>query len=403
MARFTTNIPKISKSLQQAIDLTSSNSEMVKAARLSQHNLITDVSNTTRLLQEAIRIPDSIAQMLNATSLSLTDAHTAALSSLNVLGLNGSTAEMIKVQAEMITAGFPQLGTLNLTGYAADMIKAQEVITAGLPQLDTLGMTGYAADMIKAQEMLTAGLPTLDALSLTGHTAEMIKATRFSQQDIINDALRSTAFLNDTNGLDGIFNQSLKALSMPEYFASAAEIIERNLSDNDYMSSIPSAELNLDNDVDLQSAIDTEDVNLFKKWFEQLPIILQLLLVFIFIQTLQPVVNNITANLITPYVEEAISDWSNSDRDKVKVLKKLTFEGFDTPMSDLRFISGDNVQLREMPSIKSEAIDELRIGRIVVFLSKERNWTEVMVQYDEGEPMIGWVFTRYVKRFNNIK
>lgn len=403
MAQFTTSIPKISKSLQQAIDLASSTSKRVKAARLSQHNLVTGVSNTTKLLQEAIRIPDSIAQMLNATSLSLTDAHTAALSSLNVLGLNGSSAEMIKVQAEMITAGFPQLGTLNLTGYAADMIKAQEVITVGIPQLDTLDITGRAADMIKAQEMLTAELPTLDALSLTGYTAEMLKATKFLQQDIINDALRSTTFLNDTNGLDGILNQSLKALSMPEYFASAAEIIERNLSDNDYMSSIPSAELNLDNDVDLQSAIDTEDVNLFKKWFERLPIILQLLLVFIFIQTLQPVVNNITANLITPYVEEAISDWLNSDRDKVKVLKNLTFERFDTLMSDLRFISGDNVQLRKMPSIKSEAIDELRIGRIVVFLSKERNWTEVMVQYDEGEPMRGWVFTRYVKRFNNVK
>jgi hypothetical protein len=39
------------------------------------------------------------------------------------------------------------------------------------------------------------------------------------------------------------------------------------------------------------------------------------------------------------------------------------------------------------------------LGQVVTVLSKNKNWIEIMYEYDNGEIMHGWVFTRYTTKF----
>ncbi|WP_362816913.1 SH3 domain-containing protein [Aeromonas dhakensis] len=51
------------------------------------------------------------------------------------------------------------------------------------------------------------------------------------------------------------------------------------------------------------------------------------------------------------------------------------------------------------PSTNYEIYDELISWQVVTVLNKRRNWIEVMHEYEDGEPMSGWVFTRYTAKF----
>ena len=114
---------------------------------------------------------------------------------------------------------------------------------------------------------------------------------------------------------------------------------------------------------------------------------------FMFVQIILPQLNSISANLITPYVDEFISDIS--DKDKVRTLKKMDLKELGVPLQSIRFISANNVRLRESPNIKSEVIDMTRLGQVVIFLEKNRNWTNV------GELMTDHFVTEVIKQ--NIK
>jgi uncharacterized protein YgiM (DUF1202 family) len=112
-----------------------------------------------------------------------------------------------------------------------------------------------------------------------------------------------------------------------------------------------------------------------------------------------PQVNSISANLITPVVESYLEASEETDRQKVKGIKNIPLALKDVDTTDLRFITGDNVRLRAGPSTNSEIYDELTLGQVVTVLTKKRNWIEVMYEYEDGESMSGWVFTRYTAKF----
>lgn len=63
----------------------------------------------------------------------------------------------------------------------------------------------------------------------------------------------------------------------------------------------------------------------------------------------------------------------------------------------LRVITGNNVNVRTQPSIKSKAIDKLYLNDTVEVIEKKKNWTKV--SYEVGTAKIeGWIFTRYTKK-----
>ena len=405
MNRFTTKPPKIHAAILEANRMTRSVDEAVKATKIGQLDISLKAAKTTLSIMEGLNMPDYKALALEADSVTQSFAEavkaaqigqldiclSAAKNTLSIMErLNMPDYKALALEANRVTQSFSeavkaaQVGQL---GISLDAAKSTLSIMEGM------GMRDYAATVLEANRV-------------TQSFAEAVKAAQAGQLNSISNALNFTGSFGGVDELYAAIGQSMATLSKPDYFSSAVEVLESKVFNEDCLST---DEFTVENEKDLQSTIESKNVNSFKANFERLPLSIQLLLILVFVQIfpllfehiLLPQINNISANLITPHVDKIISGSFPSDRDKIKALKQLTFDEFDTSISGLRFISGDNVQLRREPNTKSEAIDNLNIGKVVVFLSKDRNWTEVMVQYDEGSSIVGWVHTRYVKKFNS--
>jgi len=141
-----------------------------------------------------------------------------------------------------------------------------------------------------------------------------------------------------------------------------------------------------------------KDAKVFISAFLKIPSVIQAVIIFFFLQIFLPQLNNISSNILTPYVEEIIGTSDRTDKEIVKEIKKIPASYIGIDISKLRFITGSNVRLRQKPSTTSQIIDELDIGQIVEVLNKKKNWIQVKVIYEEGH-LVGWVFTRYTAKF----
>lgn len=195
------------------------------------------------------------------------------------------------------------------------------------------------------------------------------------------------------------FYKSIAALAQPAYFQSAVNIFNKQSLPTETLIEQINVEVDEEKIEERLSCVsNSSDLSTFSIQFEKLPGYIQLIIIFIFMQILLPQLNNITANLVTPYVEEYLSSSSNNKNIKIKEISVIAKrEKIET--TRLRFITGDNVRLRFGPSTSSEILDELQLGQVVTVLSKKKNWIEVQYSYDNNEILHGWVFTRYTAKF----
>ena len=133
--------------------------------------------------------------------------------------------------------------------------------------------------------------------------------------------------------------------------------------------------------------------------FKKLPSIIQVILLFCFIYIILPQINNITANILTPYVQELFKNNKQTQREQINTAKKISVKEYSINVQNLRFITGNNVRLRLKPSTSSQILDELVIGQVVTILERRKNWIKVEYMYEDEETLKGWVFTRYTARF----
>ncbi len=189
-------------------------------------------------------------------------------------------------------------------------------------------------------------------------------------------------------------NSSSLLVGEPSYLSELASIISTiDISALDVSS--------LENELE-KSCSQLEKVdggNSFVNVFRNLPPFVQAIFYYILINVFLAQVNSISANLLTPIVENYLESIVASDREKVKGIKKIPLSIGSVDTDGLRFITGNNVRLRINPSTNSEIIDGLVLGQVVTVLSKKRNWIEVMYEYENGESISGWVFTRYTAKF----
>ena len=115
---------------------------------------------------------------------------------------------------------------------------------------------------------------------------------------------------------------------------------------------------------------------------------------------LVPLFISISANLLTPVVKSYLDDNDSPKQVSVNKIKKLPSNLANVVTDGLRFITGNNVHLRKAPSTSAKVLDEMIFGQVVTIVSKKRNWIEIMYEYDSGDTMQGWVFTRYTKKFH---
>lgn len=226
-----------------------------------------------------------------------------------------------------------------------------------------------------------------------GAIAETMKSTQhmreiFGAGSAFAEAMRTSQHMQE------ILGSSLASLSNVKNFSSAVNLINQEMALEGY------AESNIIDPKTIESSIGSlssaDNSKLFAELFSRIPLAIQL---FLLLHIILPQLNSISANLLTPYVNEIIENATSSKTDKVREIKKINPYLYGLPSEELRFISGSSVRLRSGPSTKSETLDLLMLGQIVVYIEKKRNWTNIMIQHDNGDVSTGWVFTRYVENF----
>ena len=69
-------------------------------------------------------------------------------------------------------------------------------------------------------------------------------------------------------------------------------------------------------------------------------------------------------------------------------------------LRDYRFVSAQSLAVRSEPKARGQALGQLRLGQTVHVLGKEGDFTLVVWKSEDGNSELkGWVFSRYLKRF----
>ena len=70
-------------------------------------------------------------------------------------------------------------------------------------------------------------------------------------------------------------------------------------------------------------------------------------------------------------------------------------------LSDFRFVSAQSLAMKNGPKARAPVVGQLRFGQTVRVLERERDFTLVVWRSEDGKVELqGWVFSRYLKRFN---
>jgi len=150
--------------------------------------------------------------------------------------------------------------------------------------------------------------------------------------------------------------------------------------------------------VKLAQATSSNSDNGFLSWYDNQPSSIQLIVSIILSYFL-----NVFSNLSMPLYE----NWEHlfeteTPRVATKLISQSANKEYDiNELSSYRFVIVSVLNIRAEPSTKSEVVDELKNGMVVKFLAKSKRWTQVEFICDEtGEHKIGWVFSRYLRKFD---
>ena len=210
---------------------------------------------------------------------------------------------------------------------------------------------------------------------------------------IKSSALEATLDLNDRHSTIGQAIAAIKSAKLETTLGlNATKLVDiRNLDISSLQEELGRS--------DQQQFNEVNDIGSFIKIINSLPSLLQDIFYYLFIYVVIAQINSISANLLTPFVESYLKDNKSAERIQIKTIKRIPLSLGDVDTDGLRFIAGNNVRLRSESSTRSEVLDELVLGQIVTVLSKSRNWIEVKYEYEDGDAVSGWVFTRYTAKF----
>ncbi|HJS15911.1 MAG TPA: SH3 domain-containing protein [Rheinheimera sp.] len=275
--------------------------------------------------------------------------------------------------------------------------KAMAAMTGPLAIEKTMAAMTGSSVIYKAIAAVTGPLAMEKSMAaMTGSSAINKAMAAIANLSALNPAIqsRSANQVHLEHVLKGFANASSVILTEPSYLSDMAEIVSRIDLDSVDLASIEREFENTESEF-----ASIENRANFVSIFSSLPPSIQAILFYFLIHIFLPQINSISANLLTPLVDNYLQANVKSDRQKIKEIKNIPLSLMDVNTDDLRFITGNNVHLRARPSTNSQIYDELVLGQVVTVLSKQKNWIEVMYSYDDGKTMSGWVFTRYTAKF----
>lgn len=305
----------------------------------------------------------------------------AALSSIKIADSLWSMMKAMDYGSSIQTA----ISSLNFTDSFHGMKKLMDQKAPLIRALDSIKTNDTLQSMMKSMVYTTSIQKAISSLNYNSHINRMLESRNYlktlnnisQSADMSSHMQRVGAFLTKPTILEEIIlsNKSWHGLDFQQI----------NINQNEFTSSI-------------KPLSEAEDEKSFISSFLRVHPTIQLVIIFIFLQIFLPQVNNITSNILTPYVQEIILTSDKTSKGLVKEIKNISTSSFGIDVSNYRFITGTDVRLRQRPSTNSRALDELDIGQIVEVISKKKNWIQVKVTY-EDEELTGWVFTRYSSRF----
>lgn len=259
--------------------------------------------------------------------------------------------------------------------------------------LDSLDYASSVQKMLSSMDYSKSFQKMIDSFDHMSSVQKILDSIDYSSsaKKTLDALSKSTAFYDSIVSLTkaDYFNSAIASLSLQNISVEGFALSDEQLCDPDKLGK------------EIEKVANTEDASAFFKFFTKLPAIIQIIVVFCFLQIVGPVLNNIAANLITPHVEKILFSKNLSNKEKVGNIKKIKIEESIVELERLRFISGDNVRLRAGPSTKTKILNELTLGQVVTVISKKHNWIEVEYEDEDGEYFHGWVFTRYTAKFKS--
>lgn len=94
---------------------------------------------------------------------------------------------------------------------------------------------------------------------------------------------------------------------------------------------------------------------------------------------------------------------ASSKQEATKMVKEAAREAIGDVrlLTKYRFVTAQQLTVRSAAGARSPAIGQLRFGQLVQVLEKGRDFTLIAWQSEDGKAELhGWVFSRYLKRFN---
>lgn len=282
-------------------------------------------------------------------------------------------------------------------------------------------LTNYWAEQKSAVDIMLNSARGGSLKSLTDTLRSNFRIPNLSNQlnNISGPNYLSHNILNFSSptSLNDEFQKIYKPYSNPFANLSAFDIVEhydqssihRELID-DYINKINQqkslyeeliSNLNSAEEIKENSASDGKNWTLHE-WWKSLPIIVQLLIVFILHDIILENINGVASNLISTRVERLLEDNpSISQREINKEIRNLPPSIDEDMIKNMRFVSRSNVYLREKPHSKSQIIDKVKQGQVVTLISKSKSWSEIRFSsQDDGMIIQGWIFNIYLDKFS---
>lgn len=309
-----------------------------------------------------------------------------------------------------------------LTGITS-LAKQSSAMKSAEASLKSIGALGAFDSIAKEYEALQQGMSS----NLTNY----LRATATSHIDSIireHELIGVTSLAKQFSAMSSA-EASLKgigALGVLDSFAKqyepmlkTAAVIAKSINLTEYKAHInfayfPSEDLCEFDEQEIQQKLEdienARDCKSLAEQFKTLPFWLKCTLLFVLSWVIQPVFNSVIDSYVKHYAEcylpliscnsdeDDSNRYKHSNRDEIKFIKSLSFENFDYINS--RFVSTDYLNVYLKPNQRTQILDELTLGKIVILVEKERNWTKVAYRDDDGKICQGWVHNRYLKKFD---
>ncbi|NFB52043.1 hypothetical protein EXM40_04310 [Clostridium botulinum] len=369
-------------------------------------------SNKLNIIQKSLGISKYIKNMSSMQSsiynLGLADSGLKYISSIQKsLGISEYIKNMSSMQSSIYNLSFADSGLK----YTSNIQKS-------------LGISKYIKNMSSMQSSIynlglaDSGLKYISSIQKSLGISEYIKNMSSMQASIYNLVLADSRlkYISSMQKSLGI-NKTIKNVSKLQNFLEKQKIVREK-----YLNELKNENITINNDgsicvdsgiitkQEIEEKVDKciEDIvdksNDYENWETKL------YSQFKEEEKKHPILVKIVAFMISIMIAFVINDYLSRISQKdykrsndvfiVKNIKKeFKYESFDSEtLKKYRIVSHNGLIIKSDCSMKSSTISKLDVGKVVKIVYKNKNWTLIEWECEDGNTNIGWTLTRYLAR-----